>query len=86
MNYMSEKVTKKVAKGLLAAKLYKYRSLSNESKEYTLDIFRKCELYFSAPNSFNDPFDCKIRPIVKSREQLAKISLKDTACLIIMMR
>lgn len=69
---MSEKVVKKVVDGQLAAQLYKYRSLSNESKEYTLDIFRKCELYFSAPNSFNDPFDCKIRPIVKSREQLAK--------------
>ena len=69
---MSEKVIKKVANGQLAAQLYKYRSLSNESKEYTLDIFRKCELYFSAPNRFNDPFDCKIRPIIKSRELLAK--------------
>lgn len=69
---MSDKVMKKVVNGQLAAQLYKYRSLSDRSKEYTLDIFRKCELYFSAPNSFNDPFDCKIRPIVKSREQLAK--------------
>ena len=69
---MSDKVMKKVVNGQLAAQLYKYRSLSDGSKEYTLDIFRKCELYFSAPNSFNDPFDCKIRPIVKSREQLAK--------------
>lgn len=46
MKNMSDKVMKKVADGQLAAQLYKYRSLSDGSKEYTLDIFRKCELYF----------------------------------------
>ena len=53
-------VLKMVADGKLQSSLYKYRSLADGSKEYTLDIFRKCELFFAAPSSFNDPFDCTI--------------------------
>lgn len=66
-----ELVMKMVSDGQLPTSLYKYRSLSNESREYTLDIFRKCELYFSSPSEFNDPFDCKLPPSVVSKEMLA---------------
>lgn len=44
--------------------LYKYRSLWDYNKncinEFTESIFTDCELWFSKPDSFNDPFDCKI--------------------------
>ena len=40
--------------------LYKYRSLDGESKEWVENIFTKSEIYFSSPNGFNDPFDCKV--------------------------
>lgn len=63
-------VLKMLADGRLQSPLYKYRSLADASKEYTLDIFRKCELFFSAPSSFNDPFDCKFSPIMASVEKL----------------
>ena len=55
---------------------YKYRSLSDGSKKYTLDIFRKCELYFSAPQNFNDPFDCKLSPIIESPKKFAEAMAK----------
>lgn len=64
-------VLKMVADGKLQSPLYKYRSLADGSKEYTLDIFRKCELFFAAPSSFNDPFDCKFSPVITSVEKLA---------------
>lgn len=66
-------VLKMVDEGLLQPQLFKYRSLSNSSKEYTLDIFRKCELYFAAPAEFNDPFDCKFYPVISSRERFARV-------------
>jgi len=37
--------------------LYKYRDFSNISHR---DLITKQEIYLSEPNSFNDPFDCKI--------------------------
>ena len=64
-------VLKMVADGKLQSPLYKYRSLADASKEYTLDIFRKCELFFAAPSSFNDPFDCKFSPVIASVKKLA---------------
>lgn len=64
-------VLKMVADGKLQSPLYKYRSLADGSKEYTLDIFRKCELFFAAPSSFNDPFDCKFSPVIASVKKLA---------------
>ena len=64
-------VLKMVADGKLQSPLYKYRSLADASKEYTLDIFRKCELFFAAPSSFNDPFDCKFSPVIASVKNLA---------------
>lgn len=37
-------------------KLYKYRSVS----EHSLDCLRNGTMYCAAPDSFNDPFDCRI--------------------------
>lgn len=65
-----ELVLKMVEDGQLPQRLFKYRSLSNE---YTLDIFRKCELYFSAPKDFNDPFDCKFLPVIESQKDFASV-------------
>lgn len=61
-------ILRMVAAGQLPRNLYKYRSMS----EHTLDIFRKCELYFSAPVDFNDPFDCKFAPVITSQTKLAE--------------
>jgi hypothetical protein len=41
----------------LPARLYRYR----DTGEYTAKIFAKRELFFAAPTSFNDPFDCGFR-------------------------
>lgn len=48
--------------------LYKYRSLSTHKdpngdgtkspKDYTLELLKNNEFYFSSPDQFNDPFDC----------------------------
>ncbi len=42
--------------------LYKYRSLSKESKAFTLDVINKQVMYFSNPDKFNDPFE--FRPLI----------------------
>jgi len=42
------------------AKLYKYRALGGASAEFTLDILANDRIWFAAPSSFNDPFDCKL--------------------------
>lgn len=39
---------------------FKYRSLSDSHIEYTKAIFEKRELWYSAPEDFNDPFDCNL--------------------------
>lgn len=54
--------------------LYKYRSLSTNAdpynpdnktpRDYTLDLLRDNEFYFSSPDQFNDPFDCYIPDFV----------------------
>lgn len=38
---------------------YRYRSLSGGSAEYVERTVCHSELYFPAPSSFNDPFDCR---------------------------
>lgn len=63
MKYMSEKIMKSIANGQLAAQLYKYRSLSNVSKEYTFDILRKFELYFSNQSKLVTSFFEKLRAL-----------------------
>lgn len=39
-------------------KLYKFRSLEAESKDWTVDIIQNSRVYFARPDQFNDPFDC----------------------------
>jgi len=41
---------------LLPRKIFKYCSIN----EYTFNVLENNQLWFSAPNRFNDPFDCKI--------------------------
>lgn len=40
--------------------LYKYRSLSEESRAWTEDIIRNSRLWYSKASAFNDPFDCNL--------------------------
>ena len=37
-------------------RLYKYYPFN----EYLLNTIKKCEIWFSSPESFNDPFDCNV--------------------------
>lgn len=39
--------------------LYKFRPLTEPLREFALRILSDNELYFSSPESFNDPFDCR---------------------------
>lgn len=41
--------------------LYKYKSIDDNHPEYASRIFTHNELYFSASEDFNDPFDCKFQ-------------------------
>lgn len=41
--------------------LYKYKSIDDSHPEYASRIFTHNELYFSASEDFNDPFDCKFQ-------------------------
>lgn len=42
--------------------LYRYRSMASlESSKFTLDIIDNGRLYCSAPESFNDPFECQAK-------------------------
>jgi hypothetical protein len=41
--------------------LYKYRSLSKDSREFVRRIFTRNEVYFPSRTEFNDPFDCRPR-------------------------
>lgn len=40
--------------------LFRFRSLSGPSKEYTKHSVTRSEIYFSNPASLNDPYDCQI--------------------------
>jgi hypothetical protein len=40
--------------------LYRFRHLQGEHHEWTRQILEDSVLYFAAPPSFNDPFDCKV--------------------------
>ena len=46
--------------------IYKYRT----NNEYALNILTKGELWFAEPNTFNDPFDCKMEYAIKNERQL----------------
>ena len=40
--------------------LYRYRDLSGKNRDRVRQLIRDSVLYFASPDSFNDPFDCKI--------------------------
>jgi len=40
---------------------YKYCRLNEDNREWIARIFRHNELYFSSPQQFNDPFDCRVQ-------------------------
>jgi hypothetical protein len=51
--------------------LSKYRPLRNSDgtlNENTLNILQKKAAWYAAPHTFNDPFDCKIRPLIVPNE------------------
>jgi len=48
--------------------VYKYRAF-NPNNDYHLNILKKGELWFADPNSFNDPFDCKVE--YKSKDEFS---------------
>ena len=39
-------------------KLYKFKSMSGDSRDQVLDIITNSRIYFSSPDQFNDPLDC----------------------------
>lgn len=45
----------------MTRKYYKYRSLADDSRKFTKDIFDRNQLYFAAPLEFNDPFESRYR-------------------------
>ena len=47
--------------------VYRYRPLNN----FTDEIFKKSELWFASPKTFNDPFDCQI--ISKTNNSIQEI-------------
>jgi hypothetical protein len=40
-------------------RLYKYRSVSGPSKQYTKSAICDQQIYFPPPSAFNDPFECR---------------------------
>lgn len=46
-------------------RLYKYRP----DNDHTLDILGNSELYFSFPEEFNDPFDCRINLLLPNNKK-----------------
>jgi hypothetical protein len=46
---------------LTPAFLYKYCTLDENNKTWIQRIFTSNELYFSSPQQFNDPFDCRVQ-------------------------
>jgi hypothetical protein len=43
--------------------LYKFKSLSGDSRDHVLGMIEKSSIYFSIPDEFNDPLDCA--PVLK---------------------
>lgn len=55
-------------------KLYKYRSYSDQA----LQMLENNQVFLAAPVSFNDPFDCAIRPVidVEDGDELIELTAK----------
>lgn len=60
MNPSGDVVLKALEKGEIQRFLYKYRSLCDP---YTTEIITNLSFWFAKPDSFNDPFDCKLSEV-----------------------
>jgi hypothetical protein len=40
--------------------LYKYRSIKGKAAAHVQQLFRESVIFFAAPPTFNDPFDCRV--------------------------
>lgn len=56
-------------------KLFKYKSMSGDSRDQVLDIIKNSRIYFSSPDQFNDPLDCA--PICALAKPLTDDFIKD---------
>jgi hypothetical protein len=64
LKYDNKKLILKAVKdGSYPRHVYKYRDISDRTK----DILRKGEFWFANPSSFNDPFDCNLSESQKIR-------------------
>lgn len=48
--------------------LYKYRSLAGIDRDRVMETFSNSSVYFSSPDQFNDPFDCKVELLLDGTE------------------
>jgi len=55
------------------SRLYKYRAFSDQN----LEMLVNHQVFFAAPSTFNDPFDCSIEPIIDkvSGEELIELTV-----------
>jgi hypothetical protein len=42
------------------SRLFKYFSLSGEYESHSKQLLTDCEIFYSSPAAFNDPFDCSL--------------------------
>ena len=64
-------VEKMIKDGQLSRTLFTYMPV-DRLDDRVKPVFEECKLWFSSPEYFNDPFDCKIYPTVPSDEELAQ--------------
>lgn len=62
-----EMLLKAITAGKYPRHFYKYRNVSS----YTDSIFKDLTMWFSAPQSFNDPFDCNLSEISSHTQEEA---------------
>ncbi len=68
----SELLKRAIEEGKYPRFLYKYRGDSDT----TFSIFEKLSMWFSSPNSFNDPFDCNLSEVSSHTQEEANLFLE----------
>lgn len=69
----TKELSKKEILKLMPRKVFKYYSIN----ENTISVLENHKLWFSTPNSFNDPFDCKINiDFGKTKSEINKNLMK----------
>ncbi len=61
---IQELIKLSIDQGSLPQYVYKYRILDKKKNPHFEDILNNNSMMFSSPNSFNDPFDCQLQPIL----------------------